>query len=127
MVKWTGWNIKRNKKENSCCLIGDARCDSPWHNTKYLAYSFLDQSSDNIAGFVVTHCTEPGNSNRMEKYAFEKLLVEMQNNEIRIFPNYNRSPCSTQKCMRENHKDINHQSDIWHVCESLNKHLPKSA
>ena len=88
---------------------------------------FLDQSSNNIAGFAVTHCTEPGKSNRMEKYAFQKSLVEMQNNEIKIFPNYNRLPCSNQICMRENHKDINRQSDIWHVCESLNKHLPKSA
>ena len=66
------------KKENSCCLSGDR------HNAKYLTYSFLDQSSNKVAGLVVTQCTEAGNSNRMEKYAFEKLLGEMQNNEIKI-------------------------------------------
>ena len=36
------------KKENSCFLSGDGRCDSPRHDAKYLTYSFLDQSSNKI-------------------------------------------------------------------------------
>ena len=72
------------KKGNSCCLSGDGTCNSPWHNAKYLTYSFLHHSSNDIAGLVATKCTEACNLIRMEKYAFEKLFGEMQNNEIKI-------------------------------------------
>ena len=70
------------KKQNSCCLTGDGRRNSPGYNAKYLTYSFLDQSSNKTAGLVVTQYTEAGNSNRMEKYAFEKLLGEMKISQI---------------------------------------------
>ena len=29
------------KKEDSCCLSGDDRCDSPEHNAKYVSIHFL--------------------------------------------------------------------------------------
>ena len=106
------------KKENSCCLSGDGR---------YLMYSLLKQSSNKIAGLVVTLWTEAGNSNRMEKYGFEKLLDEMQNNEIKISQTTTDCHVQIKKCMRENHKDINHQFDIWHVCKNLKKKLTQSA
>ena len=88
-------------------LSGDDRCDSPGHNAKYLTYLFLDQSSNKIAGLIVTQCTEAGNWNRMEKYAFEKFLGETQNNEINISQITTDRNAQIKKCMRENHKDIN--------------------
>ena len=93
-------------------LSGDGRCDSPGHNAKYFMYSFLDQSSNKIAGLMVTQCTKVGNSNRIEKYAFERLVGEMQNNEIKISQITSDRHVQIKKCMRENDKDINHQSDI---------------
>ena len=72
-------------------------------------------------------CTEAGNSNKMEKYAFEKLLREMQNNEMKISQITTCRPVQIKKWMTENHKDINHQFDIWHVCKNLKKKLTRSA
>ena len=109
---------------DSCCLSGDGRCDSPGHNAKYLTYSFLDQSSDKIAGLAVTQCTD--RTEWMFLKTFIMLLKSYWVNSKqrnKDFPNYNRSPCPNQKVQREDHKDINHQSDIWHVCKNFKKKL----
>ena len=58
----------------------------------------------------------------MEKYVFEKLLGEMQNNKIKIFK---ATTVQIKKCMRENHKDINYQFDIWHVSKNLKSWLKR--
>ena len=76
------WNEQGNKK---WILHAINKKNSPGHNTKHLRYSFLDQSSNKIAGLVVIQCTTAGNLDRMEKNAFEKLLGEIQNNK-KIFP-----------------------------------------
>ena len=113
---------------DSCCLSGDGRCDSPGHNAKYLTYSFLDQSSDKIAGLAVTQCTD--RTEWMFLKTFIMLLKSYWVNSKqrnKDFPNYNRSPCPNQKVQRENYKDINHQSDIWHVCKNFKKNLTQSA
>lgn len=68
------------KEEN-----GDGRCDSPSNNTKYCAYSFLDQSSDKAAEPLVNHGRVTGYWNKVEQYAFEKLLDKIQYNEIFFF------------------------------------------
>ena len=87
-------------------------CDSPGQNTKYLTCSFFDQPSNKIAELIAAQCTEAGNSNRMENYAFEN-LGEMQNNEIKISQITADRHVQIKKCKRENHKNINHQFDIW--------------
>ena len=105
---------------DSCCLSGDGRSDSPGRNAKYLTYSFLDQSSDKIAGLAVTQCTD--RTEWMFLKTFIMLLKSYWVNSKqrnKDFPNYNRSPCPNQKVQRENYKDINHQSDIWHVCKNF--------
>ena len=94
------------KKENSCCLRGDGRCDSPRHNVKYFMLSCLAQLSNKVAGLRVIQCTEAGNSNRMEKYAFKKLLDEMQYKEIKISQITTDRHVQIKRCIRENYKDI---------------------
>ena len=51
----------------------------------------------------------------------------MQNNEIKISQITTDHHVQIKKCMRENHKNVNHQFNIWHVCENLEKKLTQSA
>ena len=69
----------------------------------------------------MTQCTETGNSNRTEKYAFEKLLGAVQNKKIRISQITIDRHVQIKKWMRENHEGINHQFDIWHVSKNWKK------
>ena len=87
--------------ENIIDLSGDGRCDSPGHNAKYLTYSFIDKSTNKIVAFSLTQVTEAGNSNRMEKMAFKKVLASFKNQEIN--PEQITTDCHTQirKYMRE--------------------------
>ena len=65
-------------------LSGDGRCDSPGYNAKYLTYSMLDQATGKILAMSVTQCTETGNSNRMEKTGFIKVVNEIENRNVKI-------------------------------------------
>ena len=65
--------IMKTAKPYQCVLSGDGRCDNTGHNAKYLIYTFLEQTLNKIVGMSITQVTECGNSNRMEKYGFQKL------------------------------------------------------
>ena len=65
-------------------ISGDKRCDSPGHNAKYLTYTFFEHSINKIVVMSVTQFTERGNSNRMAKYGFQKVLHGMETRDINI-------------------------------------------
>ena len=66
------------KKHSVYDLNGDGRSDSPGHNAKYLTYSFMDKITNRVFAFSLTQVTEAGNSNRMEKVGFKKLLSKVK-------------------------------------------------
>ena len=72
------------KKKGRCRLRGDGRCDSPGHNAKYLTYSMFDQLKSKIISMAVTQVSEAGNSNRMEKMGFVKVLSEFKEKGLNI-------------------------------------------
>ena len=47
-------------------------------------YTFLEHSTNKIVTSSVTQFTECGNSNRMEKYSFQKVLHGMEARDINI-------------------------------------------
>ena len=53
-------------------------------NAKYLTYTFLEHSINKIVAMSVTQFTECGNSNRMEKYGFQKVLHGMEARDLNI-------------------------------------------
>ena len=116
-------NLLNELRRNNCLLSGDGRCDSPGHNAKYLTYTLLDQQSNKIVAMTITQCTEAGNSNRMEKFAFEKVLKYIKTKGIRIDQLTTDRHTQIKKYMRECEPTINHQFDIWHVCKNVKKKL----
>ena len=67
-----------------CVFSGDGRCDNPGHNAKYLTYTFSEHSINKIIAVSVAQFTECGNSNRMVKYGFQKVLHSMEARYINI-------------------------------------------
>ena len=49
-----------------------------------MTYTFFEHSINKIAVMSVTQFTECGNSNRMEKYGFQKVLHGMETRDINI-------------------------------------------
>ena len=70
------------KKHGVYHLSGDGRCDSPGRNTKYPTYSLMDNFTNRILAFSLTQVTEAGNSNRMEKVGFKKVLSAVKGDGI---------------------------------------------
>ena len=49
-----------------------------------MTYSILDQASNKVIDMEICQCTQAGNSNRMEKFAFVKVLNRLKNENIKI-------------------------------------------
>ena len=105
------------KKKTACSLSGDGRCDTSGHCAKYMTYSILDQASNKVIDMEICQCTQAKNSNRMEKFAFVKLLNGLKNENIKIEMLTTDRHCQIRKLMREEEQNIDHQFDVWHFCK----------
>ena len=85
------------KKNGHCQLSGDGQCDSPDHNAKYLIYSVFDRLKSKIISMAVTQVSKAGNSNRMEKMSFVKVLSELKRKRVEHRANHNRSTQRNKK------------------------------
>ena len=119
--------LSKISQPHPCVFSGEGRCDSPGHNAKYLTYTFLEHSINKIVAMSVTRFTECGNSNRMEKYGFPKVLHGMEARDINIKQITIDRHVQIKKIMREEHPNISHQFGIWHVWKSNRKKLSKAA
>ena len=72
------------KKKPAGSLSGDGRCDSPGQCAKYMIYSILDEVSNKVDDMEICQCAQAGNSNRMEKFAFVKVVNRLKNGNIKI-------------------------------------------
>ena len=115
------------KNRENCHFSGDGRCDSPGHNAKYLTYSFLDQKTGKVVAMSLTQVTEAGNSNRMEKYGFKKVLKEMKDEQIKVSQLTTDRHIQIKKYLREEETEINHQFDVWHFGKNIKKMLLTTA
>ena len=100
------------KKKPGYALSRDGCCDSPGHCAKYMKYSILDQASNKVIDMEICQCTRAGNSNRMEKFAFAKVLNRLKNENIEIEMLTTDRHSQIRKHMREEEKNIDHQFDV---------------
>ena len=63
----------------------------------------------------------------MEKYGFQKALHGIEARDVNIKQITKDRHVQIKKFMREEHPNINHQFDIWHVCKNIHKKLSKAA
>ena len=76
--------------------------------------SILDQVSNKIIDMEICQCTQAGNSNIVEKFAFVKVLNKLKNENIKIEMLATHRNSQIREHMREEEKNIDHQFDIWH-------------
>ena len=87
----------------------------------------MEHSINKIVAMLVTQFTECGNSNRMEKYGFQKILHGMEARDVNIKQITTDRHVQIKKFMREERPNICHQFDIWHVCKNIRKKWSKAA
>ena len=75
----------------------------------------------------LTQVTEAGNSNRMEKFGFIKLLTEIKSKHLSVKQLATDRHIQIKKCLREEEKDIDHQFDVWHFAKNIKKQLSTAA
>ena len=111
------------KKKPACSLSVDGCCDSPGHCSKYMTYSILDQASNKVIDMEICQCTQARNSNRMEKFAFVKVLNRLKNENTKIEMLRTDRHSQIRKHMQEEEKNIYHQFHVWHFCKSIKQKL----
>ena len=83
----------------------------------------MNQQINGIVAFAVTQVTEAGNSNRMEKLSFTKVLNEVKQKGICVNQLTTDRHTGIRKHMREEESKIPHQFDVWHFVKNIKKRL----
>ena len=88
-----------------------------------MTYSILDQASNKVIDMEICQCTQARNSNRMEKFAFVKVLNRLKNENTKIEMLRTDRHSQIRKHMQEEEKNIYHQFHVWHFCKSIKQKL----
>jgi hypothetical protein len=127
------WNnlqakILENYQGKGVVVMGDGRNDSPGFCAQFCTYTFMEYESKNILSTVVIDKRETARkSPNMEREGFRRVMKELQEKGIRVCEVVTDAHPSITKLMRDEHKDIVHQYDMWHGSKNLGKKLVKAA
>ena len=113
--------------QHSLDLIGDGRCDSPGYNAKYGTYTVMNIDGNEIIDFRVVHKGQVANSSLMEKEGLKIVLARLQDSGVIKKSLATDRHKQIRKYMREEHQEIKHQFDVWHVTKSIKKKLVAAA
>ena len=104
-------------------LSGDARCDSPGHSASFGTYTLLDSASHMIVFQETVHVSEVKNSYWMELAGLERCLETISDHNVftKVLAT-DRHP-GIQKMLRDSHKEIKHEYDLWHIQKGVKKKL----
>ena len=108
-------------------LIGDGRCDSPGHSAKYGTYTLMDQNTGVILDFQQVQVSEVANSYQMEKEGLHRDIQKVQSEGFTIAVLATDRHSQVTKYMKEEHPQIDHQYDVWHLAKSVVMKLTEKA
>lgn len=100
-------------------LGGDARCSSPGHTAKYGSYTFMDVETSKVIYIQLVQCNEVKNSNAMELEGLKRGLQFLKDEQIVVSDFITDRHVQVKKLMREEHPDIRHWFDVWHVAKGM--------
>lgn len=104
-------------------LSGDGRCDSPGFSAKYCTYTFMDSTTGVIPDFNVVQVSETTSSVKMELLGFQRSLESITTADLSVKTIVTDRHTQIRKVMGTDHKDKNHQFDVWHISKSIKKKL----
>ncbi|XP_072168561.1 uncharacterized protein [Diadema setosum] len=113
----------RRVREKEIILGGDGRADSPGHSAKYGAYTLMDMESKKVLNIQLVQSNEVTSSNAMEKEGLVRGLAELQESGVKVKALVIDRHSSVAKWMREEHPDIKHHYDIWHIAKGMQKKI----
>ena len=111
----------RNKK---LVVSGDGRCDSPGFNAKYGTYTIMDAQTSAIVGFNVIQVTEAEHSSsKMELVGCKRTMEDLKRDGLEIQTIATDRHVQIRKYLKDEHPNINHQFDVWHLTKNVRKKL----
>ena len=119
--------IFERTKENSVCLVGDGRCDSPGFSATFGTYTLMNETNNEIIDFFISHVRNAGNSQNMEKYGLKYLLDDLAAKGLNIDTLTTEQHIQIRAFLRKEWPNICHQFDIWHRSKNMRKKLEKLA
>lgn len=126
--------VEDMKNKNELILAGDARCDSVGYNAKYGSYTLMDTvpTSDNnskkkIVSMELVQVSEVANSNHMEPEGLKRCLHQIKQDGLKPKALATDRHLMVTSIMKKDHKEINHQFDVWHFIKNIIKRLTTKA
>ena len=112
---------------------GDGRADSPGHSAKFGSYTVFDLKQKSVIDIELVEvsvimCTillnytmsnEVKNSNQMEKEGLIRAIDDLQEEGLTIGTLVTDRHNQIAKWMREEHPEIDHRYDVWHVAKCM--------
>ncbi|XP_041360848.1 uncharacterized protein LOC121377055 [Gigantopelta aegis] len=92
-------------------------------SAKYGSYSLIDLSKDKVIILELIQSNEVGGSHYMEKQGLDQALTSLMEHGISVDVLVTDRHCQIKKWMREQHADIAHYFDVWHVAKGIKKKL----
>ncbi|XP_035675637.1 uncharacterized protein LOC118415275 [Branchiostoma floridae] len=103
---------------------GDGRADSPGHSAKYGTYTMMELKQTAVIDVQLVQSNEVDSSNAMEKEGLQRSLQKIQE-YAEIGTLVTDRHAGINKMIREQHPNIQHLFDVWHVAKSIKKKLKK--
>lgn len=104
-------------------LMGDGRCDSPGFSAKYSTYTIMEEET----GAILTYCmkqVQTGKSTAsLEVDGCRDAIEELQSYQCVIERFATDANKSVAKMMREDHPEISHQFELFHLDKRMTKRL----
>ncbi|CAC5398257.1 unnamed protein product [Mytilus coruscus] len=109
-------------------LGGDGRCDSPGYSAKYGSYTLMDLNTNKILDIQLVQSNKVKGSTHMELEGLKRgLSLLMDTNNIEVSTLVTDRHVMIKKFMKDNHPEINHYFDVWHIAKGISKKLETRA
>ncbi|XP_063436058.1 uncharacterized protein LOC134717453 [Mytilus trossulus] len=109
-------------------LGGDGRCDSPGYSAKYGSYTLMDLNTNKILDIQLVQSNEVKGSTHMELEGLKRgLSLLIDTNHIEVSTLVTDRHVMIKKFMKDNHPEINHYFDVWHIAKGISKKLETRA